>query len=246
MTTEHSATSYECVDPNVGEEIWRLDIPNLDAVLRRELEAHVLVCHACRLHRDLDACARRLVRDGEIDLGATPAAASWSSGLARAAGIAATLAIVASLVGVLFLPPRPVGADMAVRGEVEARFTRPVEGQVVPAGACCLSWTEVPGATRYEVRITDRDGDFTWTGTTDRNRIDLPEDAGLTEGAAYKAVLSARPVDLLPPGRTSVAFRSGTSFEVAAHRLRWAQRWIHGLGLAGLFLLALAVVRWRE
>ncbi len=245
MTTEHPGTAYDCVDPGVGDEIWRLDVPTIDADLRRELEAHVSVCHACRLHRDLDACARHLVRDGELHQGAAPPAASRISGVARAAGVAAALAIAASLAGVLFLPPRPVDTDLAVRGEGEARFTRPVEGQVVPAGACRLSWTEVPGATAYEVRVTDRDGGFTWSGATDRNRIDLPETTGLTGGTVYKAVLSARPVDLLPPGRTSVAFRAGTAFESVVHRLRWARLWIHGFGLAGLILVTVAVVRRR-
>lgn len=245
MTTEPPRTAYDCVDPGVGDEIWRLDVPTINADLQRKLEAHVAVCHACRLHRDLDACARHLVRDGELHQGAAPPAAPRISGVARAAGVAATLAIAASLAGVLLLPPRPVDTDLAVRGSGEARFTRPVEGQVVPAGACRLSWTEVPGATAYEVRVTDRDGGFSWTGATDQTRIDLPEDAGLTGGTAYKAVLSARPVDLLPPGRTSVAFQSGTVVEAAVHRLRWARRWIHGLGLAGLILVTVAVVRRR-
>jgi len=245
MTTELPDTSYECVDPVVGDEIWRLDDPATGPALRRRLEAHVAACHFCRLHRDLDVRMRRLVRDGEIAATA-PSAATRSPGVARVAGVAAALAFAASLAGALFLPPRSVETDLAVRGEDEARFTRPVEGQVVPDGACRLSWTEVSGASGYEVRVTGRDGDFAWTGATDRARIDLPADAGLTAGGAYKAVLSTRPADLLPPGRSSVAFRCGTPRDVVAHRLRWAQHWIHGLGLAGLLLLALAVIRRHE
>lgn len=65
MTCEHES-SYECVDPSVGDEIWQLDIPALDADLRRKLEAHVSICHACRMDRDLDAWARRLERAGEL------------------------------------------------------------------------------------------------------------------------------------------------------------------------------------
>ncbi len=246
MTTEHPGTAFECVDPSVGDEIWRLDLPAIDAASRHVLEAHVSVCHACRLHRDLDTRTGRLVRDGELEPVAAPPAATGTSGVARAAGVAAALAIAASMVGVLFLPPRPSEGVMTVRGEGEARFTRPVEGEVVTAGACRLSWTEVPGASSYEVRVTDREGAFAWTGTTDRNRIDVPADAGLAGDADYKAVLSARPLDLLPPGRTSVAFRTGTSAAVAAHRLRRAQPWLHGLGLAGLCLGVFALVRRRD
>ena len=240
--TDQPDTSYECVDPVKGDEIWKLDDPATEPALRRELEAHVTACHFCRLHRDLDARMRRLVREEAI-VTAEPAAADRSPVVARVAGVAAALAIAASLAGVLFLPPRPVETDLTVRGGDEARFTRPVEGQVVPDGACRLSWTEVSGATGYEVRVTGRDGDFAWTGATDRARIDLPADAGLAVGNAYKAVLSTRPADLLPPGRTSVAFRCGSSRDIVSHRLRWAQHWIHGLGLAGLLLLALAVIR---
>ena len=112
--------------------------------------------------------------------------------------LVAALAIAASLAGLLLLPPRPVGADLVVRGEDEARFTRPVEGEVVSVDGCRLSWTEVPGATRYQVRITDRDGDFAWTGTTVDLHIELPANIALSEGSDYKAGMNGLPPVGLP------------------------------------------------
>jgi hypothetical protein len=246
MKTEQAGTSYQCVDPAVGAEIWQLDSPALDADLRRKLQAHVSICHACRLDRDLDVHARRLVRDGEIETDVAAPAASAASGVARVAGYAAALALAASLAGALFLPPRPIGADIAIRGDGEARFTRPIEGEVVTTDGCRLGWTEVPGATSYEVRITDREGTFAWTGESTEPHLDLPDDISLEDGAGYRALLSTQPADLLPPGRTSVAFEAGSLLDAARHRMRWARQWVYGVGFGGLAMLGLALVRRRS
>jgi len=245
MSHEKPETPFECVDPIMGDEIWQLDSPAIDADLRRKLEAHVLICHACRLDRDLDTRARQLLRTGELVLDETPRPVLSRFPLARAAGLAAVMAIAASLAGILLLSPRPVGADYVVRGDDETRFTSPVEGEVVSVTGCRLGWTEVPGATRYQVRVTARDGDFAWTGTTTDLHVELPVDIALIDGAGYKALLSTQPADLLPPGRTSVAFAAGSLLDVAVHRLRWADPRLHGLGLAGLALFCLAVASRR-
>ncbi len=243
--TDRTDTIFDCVEPDVGDRIWQLDQPALDAAERRKLEAHVVVCHACRLQRELDARARRLVRDGELGLDGAPVARMVPARRPRATAAAAVLAVAASLVLALLSPPRPVGVDVTVRGEDDVVFTRPVEGEVVKVDGCRLSWTEVDGATGYTVRISSRDGSFTWQGDTDRAVLDLPDEVALAAGGSYKALLSARPADLLPPWRTSVAFEAGSSWRVAAHRLLRARHWIHGLGAAGLVLLGFAAVRRR-
>jgi len=245
MKTENADTSYQCVDPAVGAEIWQLDSPALDADLRRKLQAHVSICHACRMGRDLDVHARQLVRDGDIETDAAAPAAPAASGVARVAGYAAALALAASLAGALFLPPRPINMDIAIRGDSETRFTSPVEGEVVTTDGCRLSWTEVPGATSYEVRITDRDGAFAWTGQSTDPQLDLPDDITLEDGTGYRALLSTQPADLLPPGRTSVAFEGGSVWDAARHRVQGARQWVYGVGVGGLALLGLALVRRR-
>ena len=46
---QDESDQYECVDPLLGQEMWRLDAPEADATLRRALENHLAICHACRM-----------------------------------------------------------------------------------------------------------------------------------------------------------------------------------------------------
>ncbi len=243
--TNHTDTTFACIDPDVGDRIWQLDRPALDAKLRSKLEAHVAACHACRLHRELDARARELVCAGEIEEDGAAATRTGKLAVYRRVGLVAALAVAASLAFAMLTTPRPAKIDVAIRGEDDVRFTRPVEGEVVAVESSRLSWTEVPGATGYRVRVSSLDGSFTWEGDTDHAALTLPDEVALEAGSSYKALLSTQPADLLPPWRTSVAFEAGSTWRVAAHRLLRAQRWVHGLGVAGLALFGFVAFRRR-
>ncbi len=234
--TEPWKTPFECIDPSVGEQIWRLEQPGPDSPRRAELEAHLSACHACRLAVDLDAKARELARSGRLERGAR----SWRPRIPRLIPDRtiwiAGFGLAASLAAVIFLPPRPVADGSSVRGRERIRFLRPVEGEVVAASRPVLRWTPIPGASRYSVEIRDRDGDLVWECETSNPSIRPPADVSLRHGRGYKALLSVQPADLLPPGRPSVFFRSDSPWRMVLHRLRWTHPFLQVLMFLSLAL----------
>lgn len=155
------------------------------------------------------------------------------------------LAVAASLVGVLLLPPTPAGRFSAARGPGEPVFVRPVEGEVLPARHRRLEWRGVPGATGYQVQLRDDEGTTVWEGGTELTVIRLPGYVKLESRRNYKALLTVRPPDLLPPGGASVAFRTGPAWESALQRVRRPDLRAFLLGVAGLGLAVLGAVRHR-
>jgi hypothetical protein len=230
-------TPYECIEPRVGDQLWRLEAPGTDATLRSQLEAHVAVCQACRLLLDLDAKSRELSRSGALgrDGSGTP---SWLS-LRRwlRPPVLAAAALAAATLAALIMPPRPVDRGGLARGEDVVRFLRPVEGEVVTPGQRTLSWTPVDGATRYRVELRDGLGKRVWSGESAGTSVSLPGSVPLDAGTRYRALLGTQPTDLLPPGGTSVAFRVGSPWRAALHRLRWASPILQGVSIVAAGLL---------
>ncbi|MCC6650972.1 MAG: hypothetical protein IT348_07485 [Candidatus Eisenbacteria bacterium] len=242
---EPSDTPYECIDPEIGAQIGQLERPDLDPAVRATLEAHVSVCHHCHELLRRNATLATLAREGRlaaapgpgpvlVTRAVRPASArnSWLAGLAFAASLSAVFA----------LPPRSVTDGAVTRGAADARFLRPVEGEVLASRRPTLRWTAIPGATRYHVELRDPAGRAVWSGESTSPSIRLPEPSPLARGGEYRALLSVQPADLLPPGEPSVRFRSGTPGDMAAHRLRWAHPALQGLvllSLAGLIVTAI-------
>ena len=103
----------------------------------------------------------------------------------------------------------------------------------------------MPGARSYGLRLVALEGDYRWEGQSEVPELSLPASATLPAGGRFKALLSATPTDLLPPGGVSVSFETDSYARMLWHRLRWARPWILLLGLAGLVLVALPAGRRR-
>lgn len=237
-------SGLECVDIGVGKRILNLESPALDADERELLEAHKEVCAFCRLSLDLHLKLGIGIRDGSLQVDTSAVAKpvrrhDWM-------GWAAATAIAASLVFLFVLPPRPVGSALVVRGVSKTQFLRPAEGEVVRAGDLALSWTEVPGADGYRVRVTGLHGGSTWTGISDEAHLVIPKDAVPAGEETYRILLSTVPEDLLPPGGASVSFQTGGSLAVASHRARNAQPVSYIFALSGLALAIASVINRRS
>jgi hypothetical protein len=224
---------YECVDPDVGEEMWRLGAPALDAALRRRLETHLTVCDACRLRRAVERRVAEGLSDGTLSLPARrrgPRAAravAWGGALAAAAGLAL----------MMILPPRARDGDRLVRGPGDPQFRRPVEGEVVRGGRPTLSWAAIEGATAYRIVVDEVGGDHAWRGETAGLSIDVPAAVELPASRDYRAFLEPVPADLAQPGGVSVSFRTGDTLEFLVYRLAaspWVARAFVLAGLLGL------------
>lgn len=236
-------TPFECIDPSMGEQLWRLQDADVDPGLRATLEAHAAACDACRLLVRLDARAQELAQAGRLR-GLDPGPAvppPHDSRLARGrVRWEAALPLAASLVAMLVLPPQPITPGRPVRGPDLVRFIRPVEGEVVSTRRPELRWTPIPGATRYAIELRDGEGRPVWMGESAVPEIQVPPEAALTPGREYRALLSVRPADLARPVPASVVFRSDSFGRMVLHRLRWAHPPLQAATILSLALLSLS------
>ena len=244
MSDPHT-TPYGCIDPPVGGEIWRLEQPNLGEEQRRLLEAHLTACDACRLVTDLDLRLTELGRSQDLQRKRPPGLTPNRVAARNSGPLLSGLALAASLVLMISLPPRPTHTTQQVRGSERTLFIRPVEGEVVAAGRPVLQWQAVSGANRYYVELRDQDGRSLWLGESPVERIQLPESVFLDVGHTYRALLSADPPDLIPPGQTSVAFRRDSWVRMVLHRLRWSHPLLQVAGALSLGVL-LVFTFWRR
>lgn len=233
---------YECVDPDLGAGLWRLDDPEIDHALRGRLEVHVSICAPCRLQRATEDRVRsglrseRLVLRGERPLAhITPLRIGGIGALALAAGIAL----------VFLLPPGTLDKDMLVRGDPEQpAITRPIPGEIVHGNQPCIEWTPIEGATSYRVTLRQVDGQDEWSHETADPQACVPADAPLATSARYRVLLETVPAYLASGGGLHSSFRTGTIGEVMRYRLDTAPAWATALGALGALLGGLGVF-WR-
>ncbi len=244
-----SSHRFECVQPELGEQVWRCGLPDCDPDLQRELDRHLQVCDACRLqqflHVKLDAWARAGRISIEADrepIGEPREEGIWLrllwkrpvAALASGGG----LALAASLALTVLLSPTAPGRDGATRGGPAAPgFERPVEGEVIREATPTLSWRSISGATAYQVTIDNLDGSFSWSGRTENTSLEIPAAVSLPEKGQYRAILEPVPADLAPLGGISVTFRRADLAGFLAYRVQAAPLPVHLLGLLGIAAL---------
>jgi len=226
----------DCVDPTVGARIFKLTLPKSidDAAEHQLLSAHAEVCASCSLTLGLHERMAAGITDGSLlpDQAKIPRPANnwrWANGLAVSA-------LAASLVFLLLLPPRPMGPSVVIRGDLEAGFQKPIEGEVVSEANLEVSWNPIPGADNYQLSLTRVSDGFTWEESTNETSLVLSSDEIIRKNESYRVLLSTVPQDLLPPGSTSVSFRTGSSLSIFSHRLRQAQPVVYWLGFGALAL----------
>ncbi len=240
---EHIDATYECVQPELGDQIGQLDVTGLAPDIRRRLQAHLAVCDSCRLTRSVARVLQEAAQDGSPALEAATMAGDWR----RPAYLvwAGSLALAASLALVLLLPPGRLPGTL-VRGAGEPAFVRPVEGEVVWSTTPQLAWRPVPGATSYRISVTGIDNPYRWQGESRTAALTLPPDHALRRGERVRAVVQTVPADLLPLGALSVTFRHEGLAAYLPYRLGVAPRASWVLGGAGLLSLLLALVLGRR
>lgn len=240
----------ECVEPWLGEQLWKLDAPGTDAKLLGRLEHHLGICAFCQFALSVQENLARGVRDGTWDLsGETrPSEHPLGAGVGRRARLGRMLAaagsvgVAASLALILILPPgeRPP-AGIVRDGEQPARFLRPLPGEVVVVGHPRLSWTPIPGATGYRLTLQEVGGPYLWRGETTATQIQTPDTEPLPPESRIRAYLQPIPADLARTGDVSVTFRRDDLAEYAWYRLGAAPAWISWLGLLGVLSLVGAI-----
>lgn len=138
---------------------------------RAELESHLTECETCRrevrevlgIHRTAPSARRRML----LPLGALAAAAA---------------ALLVLLPALPFSAPKDAHRDPAVTVSVAPAAIEP-RGRV--AGLDSMTWSSVPEASRYSVRLFDAKGDVIWEGEPTDTTIAVPGTVRLTAGEKY-------------------------------------------------------------
>lgn len=242
--TEHAG--YECIDPQVGGELWRLEDPTTAAGLRARLETHVVFCASCRQQRAVEAATAAGIRARELTLGST---AGRTVRRIRVLGGVGALAMAASVALMLLLPPSPPSSGLVRGAEDTAAIERPVANEVVPGTRPTLRWTAIEGASSYRVAVSAVDGDYRWRAQVTDPSARLPEDRALPRGERYRVAVEPVPAHLAVPGGLRSTFRTGGAAAFLAYRVRTsglASRIVGALGLAALVVAAVFERRRRS
>ena len=148
---------------------------------RARIESHLSACAACR---DEVSDAARIINT------LPRRAPARRNALIAVAGIAAVLFVV--------LVPR-ASRDT---GDIRHRGVTTQAGQptiIAPSGpvaaADVFTWSAVPNATRYDVRVSDSTGSVAWTAQTSDTIARLPRDIHLLSATPYYWKVEARTTD---------------------------------------------------
>lgn len=139
---------------------------------RARIESHLATCAECRA----EVVEAAHIID-TLPRARTTRRAVWIS----AAGIAAMLLV--------FLWPR-TDRQLADQRHRETPITTTIAPQILgPAGtvesAKVFTWSSVPHADRYELRVFDSDGGVVWESTTTDTTVSLPPTITLRAGRSY-------------------------------------------------------------
>lgn len=233
---------YECVEPHLGEMLWKYDDPDVAPALRAELTRHLEICDACRLQRDIERRVSAGLQDGSLVLAhrrppRLPLTLSprwgWATG---------TVMVAAAILLALLLPPTAGELGLIDRAGNDRRsFQRPIEGEVLQSARPTLSWNPIDEATSYQITVTEVGGTYSWQGETSGTSIQVPAAHALPERGRLRALLEPIPNDLAAAYEISVSFerRGWTRFlrYRISHSHPWS-RWIAALG--GVLLLGSA------
>ncbi len=230
----------ECVQPELGDQLWRLDDVDADPDLKLRLERHLSVCDDCRLQRAVHGRLGELAEAGEIviDVEAEEPKRLWSHGSDRLLMSYGGLALAASLALTMLIPPTLSQMPGESRGETpESVFLRPIEGEVTADDTPRLSWRSIEGATAYRLEISQIDGDYLWQGRTTTTSLRVSSETPLPDHGHFRVLLETVPSDLSPLGGISVAFRRAHQASVLVYRARVAPLLVQLLGGLGMVSL---------
>ncbi|MBC8423220.1 hypothetical protein H8E07_03775 [bacterium] len=246
---------FECIEPDLGDQMWRLEGSDSEPLLRERLIDHLAYCDACRLKQGAVQHLQRALADGDVELSRSvrrraplPSDRRYV-GVIQKSGAWGGLALAAGIAMMLLLPPEKPGDDLTSRsGPDTARFLEPVESQVVSDRTPRIAWTGVEGASGYQLTLEAEQEEYHLSETTSETSLRIPAETALPEHALIRACLETIPPDLGPLGGISLTFRTGSPTEALGHRLQTASlysRLLTGFGLLVMLVSAVAMLSGR-
>lgn len=235
--------NYECIEPELGQELWQYDCPVVESDFKTKLMNHLTLCQKCNQIRELDSVLANGLSNGTLQIKKpvyTTPAKRYATRFVASLG---SMAIAAGLV-LIFMLPIQSNVMQVDRGIADSGFFAPVASEVITGGKVNLAWAPIKSATGYILRLETAEGDWQWSAKTDKNRIiveHLPAESNIT------AYLKSIPGDLSPIGGWSISFRHGSFSEFAQFRVKNSAVFARILIVFGLFSAgSLFLLRWKK
>jgi hypothetical protein len=239
-------SSYQCVQPELGDQIWQLEIDTTAEELQTRLRHHLTVCDSCRLTLAVSSLIEETGHKRPLDFGADALPVVPEAGKrSRLMAVSGGLALAASLSLALLLPPGQLERSL-VRGPSIPEFVTPVEGEILLQKTPKLSWTPVSGATAYRIQVSGVGNNYQWTAESSTHFVAIPSNSPLPLGEEIRVVVQPVPLDLVPMGSISVNFHRESPGRFLTYRARSAPAPVKILGLFGLGALILGLAQWHR
>lgn len=235
-------SDYECIDPTLGDQIWRLEDPATATDLRTQLATHVRYCAACRLRRSLVEEVSGGLREGRLSLRVPVRHPAWTMWTTRVGALAAA----ACLALIFVLPPRLATDGLVMRGDDEPRIIDPLAGTVIADHTPTIRWTAIPRATAYRVSVREIGGSYAWHTETSQNDAAVPADAPLPASARLRVTVEPVPTHLAPAGGLQASFRSGSWREFIGFRVMAAPPLVLVVAVGGMLTTMVGILTPRR
>ncbi len=230
----------ECVEPDLGKQLWRLDDPDTQSGLKELLEGHLSVCAECRLERALGKKIVAGLEANRLTLN------SFRKRLPKIGVFGGSVLVAASVVLALLLPPNSNnihGVERAQSGVFG--FQRPVSGEIVGTRPPRLQWGELDGATGYVVSVLDLAGSRLFQSQTSSTHFDLPDTLVFSSGEQYWVYLEPIPKDIAPDDVVSVRFLASGELSRLWYRMETASIWLQMGAVFGVLIFGFGLLGGR-
>lgn len=237
---------YECIDPDLGSELWRLEDPDCEPGLKERLVTHVAFCADCRLRLQVHQEVVDGLRGGKLEL---PQGRRSNLQLTRGFSTMGLTALAASLALAFLMPPQSPDARIITRAAELPGIERPVPDEAVQSAQPSIRWTPVENVTTYKVTVRGVENDYSWTGETKETELRIPADKSLPADTRFRVSLETVPADLSPQGGWRSSFSRVSTLDFIGYRLKSAQptaRWSAWAGLFGLGAAAALALKGRR
>jgi hypothetical protein len=230
---------YECIDPALGTNMWRLDVDDTAEELRARLDTHLHYCADCRIQRRVIAAVSTGLSEGSLHL-SKPGRGPLISRTLSATGI---VALAASLLLMFAMPPVATHQKMAVRGgNAGQEITRPVPDEILRDRSPVITWQPLADATSYKVRIEGVGNDYKWSQTTSGSEISVPADNNLPVSERFRVFVEPVPAYLAPAGGWRSSFSTASLLPFVKYRIGAAPAESRSLAIFALGMIILGAL----